>query len=488
MSSLQSIALLLALLGPLLVLAGLLHVPASLLLFAAGLTTAFLPGLPPLQADPQLLTTLFLPPILYAATARVTWHLLRHTLLPGVLGGAAIGLATILVVAGLARWLLPDVTWPAALLLGVVAALFDTRLFHEAAGRPKVPRVIADTLKAREMAARVVALAGFALVQQILMKGEVPSPAAAVMGLAWSLSGGAVAGLAIGRAAVWLRGWAEPPPGEIAGSIATPYLCALAAAWLGLSVVVVVMTAALAVSAARVDRETGAASTSPEARISAVAFWEAASLLTSSLLYFLAGRALPGALSALTEWPLWRTAGTAAAMLALVLAIEFLANLASTAEARMARAARQRAATAAVMTWASTRSVISLIVALSVPAMPGFAEARGLVLAVATFVVLGSVLLQGMTLGWAVRAAALGDAAEEHREQELAVRAAGDAAAAAGGEADALAAARRASIRLREEDRIGDEVLHKTLRETDIKARAAEGPAAALPGAGPPNP
>ncbi|TCZ54249.1 cation:proton antiporter domain-containing protein [Roseicella aquatilis] len=488
MSPLQFVALLLALLGPLLALAGLLRLPASLLLFAAGLATAFLPGLPPLQADPHLLTTLFLPPILYAATARVTWHLLRHTLLPGLLAGTAVALATILAVAALAHWLLPDLGWPAALLLGVVAALFDTRLFHEAAGRPKVPRAIADTLKAREMAARVVALAGFALVLRTLTEGEAPAPAAAALGIAWSLLGGALAGLAIGRAVVWLRGWADPPPVEIAVSIATPYLCALAAAWLGLSVVVLVMAAALTVSAARVDRETGAPGTSPEARISAVAFWEAASLLASSLLYLLAGRALPGALVALDDWPLWRTAGAAAAILALVLAIEFLADLASAAEADRTGVGRRRAATAAVMAWASTRSVIGLIVALSVPAMPGFTEARDLVLVVATLMVLGSVLLQGVTLGPAVRAAALGDAGEEQREQDLAVRAAREAAAEAGDNADTLAAARRASVRLREEDRIGDEVLHKTLRETDIKARAAEGPAAALPGAGPPNP
>ena len=43
--------------------------------------------------------------------------------------------------------------------------------------------------------------------------------------------------------------------------------------------------------------------------------------------------------------------------------------------------------------------------------------------------------------------------------------------------------ARRALLELREEDRIGDEVLRKMLREADLKARAAEGPAAALPGA-----
>jgi hypothetical protein len=40
-----------------------------------------------------------------------------------------------------------------------------------------VPRAIADTLKPREMAARVVALAGFALVLRTLTEGGAPAAA-----------------------------------------------------------------------------------------------------------------------------------------------------------------------------------------------------------------------------------------------------------------------------------------------------------------------
>jgi hypothetical protein len=50
------------------------------------------------------------------------------------------------------------------------------------------------------------------------------------------------------------------------------------------------------------------------------------------------------------------------------------------------------------------------------------------------------------------------------------------------------ATASRASVRLREEERIVDEGLYKKLRETDIKARAAEGLAATLSGADSPIP
>jgi NhaP-type Na+/H+ or K+/H+ antiporter len=111
-----------------------------------------------------------------------------------------------------------------------------------------------------------------------------------------------------------------------------------------------------------------------------------------------------------------------------------------------------------------------------------------LVLVVASLLILGSVLLQGLTLRPAVRAAALGEEAEEEREVDLATRAATAAAEQSGAEENDLDAARRALFELRERDRIGDEALRKMLREADLKARAAEGPAAALPGAAPPSP
>jgi NhaP-type Na+/H+ or K+/H+ antiporter len=292
---------------------------------------------------------------------------------------------------------------------------------------------------------------------------------------------------------------------EIAISLGTPYLSALAARALGLSGVVAIMTAALVVSAVRVDPRTGAPRSSSEARIAATAFWEEVSLILSAALFFLSGRALPEALRGLKDWPVWQAIGSAAALLAVILAAQYALALASTLRPRLAAALRARnggqigttrTAAAGVMAWASTRSVIGLIVALSLPStLPDgrpFAE-RDLILVVAAFVILGSVLLQGLTLRVAVRAAALGDEAEEQREEEGAERAMADAHTrtingpnAAPAPVAAFDAERRALFALRQENRIGDEVLLKMLRETDLRARATE--RSALPGAGPPNP
>lgn len=490
------IALLLAGVGPLLAAAKLLSLPPTLVLAGAGVAVGLLPGAPPIRLDPDIAIALFLPPIIYAANVRISPALLRRTVLPGSVTGALVALATIAAVALLARWLLPGLGGAQAVLIGVVAALFDTRLFHEAEGRPQVPRALADAMKAREIAARVVALTAFTLALEALEERAAPSLAEAALDIGWSFAGGAVIGFGIGRAVLWLRDHARPAPVEIAVSLATPYLTGLATEWLGLSLAVSVTAAALAVSSAQIDPETGEARTSAEARIASTAFWEEASLLASSVLFFFAGLALPDALAGLGAWPVWQVAGVAAAILALVMGVQWAGSLLSAhlpplSRALAGEARATRAAAAGVMAWASTRSVIGLIAALYIPAtLPGGEPTpdRDLVLVVAAFVILGSVLLQGLTLRAAVRRAGLAAPGEAKREEAEARDAAAIARDAAPEEAE-LEAERRALLQLRERDAIGDESLRKLLREGDLRTRAAEAAAGgATSGGGPPQP
>jgi CPA1 family monovalent cation:H+ antiporter len=144
--------------------------------------------------------------------------------------------------------------------------------------------------------------------------------------------------------------------------------------------------------------------------------------------------------------------------------------------------------TAGVMAWASTRSVIALVIALSIPAQTETGAAfpeRSLIVVITAFLVIGSLALQGTTLKLAVVRAALADESEEEQEVELA-RAAIRSAAKIGGPNEPHQPARQALLALRVDNRIGDEVLTRMLRETDLNARASE--ENVLPGAGPPNP
>lgn len=437
--------------------------------------------------------------MIYAAAVQITPHLLRHALLPGVCVGFAVALATVLGVAAAAHaLLLPGLSWPAALLLGIVAALFDTRLFQEVKGTPHVPRALADALKAHEIASRVVALTALALVALTIRKGEAPDLGAATLNIAWALLGAAAAGFLIGRAVLWLRDRAGPAPVEIAVSLATPYLGALAARSLGLSLSVTIIAAALTVSAARVDPNTGEARSSAEARISAGAFWEEASLVVSAILFLLSGLALPEAVSDLGRWPTWAAVTAAIGILVIALTNGWLGSLVSIRLAPVAAAlaeenAAGRAAAAGVMAWASTRSVLGLVVVLSVPTTwpdgTPFAE-RGLLLLVAALVILASIGVQGLTLRQAVRGAALRGGGDAEREKEQARTAAAEAREEVTGDdavcPEGLAAERRELLARRERDEIGDDALRSLLREADLRRRAAEKDG--KPGALPPRP
>src|SRR5918912_2961342 len=158
--------------------------------------------------------------------------------------------------------------------------------------------------------------------------------------------------------------------------------------------------------------------------------------MVSSVLFLLAGRALPEATAALKEWPFWRLAASAAGLLGIVLAVQFAFSLAAAVLKPIAgalgnqRPGSSRLAAAGVMAWASTRSVIALVIGLAIPAtLPNgwpFPE-RDLILVVAALLVVGSVLLQGLSLRAVVWRAELCEEGEEQREEDAAKRAIAEA-------------------------------------------------------------
>src|SRR4051812_15535025 len=56
-------------------------VPYPIVLVVAGLALSFLPGIPRIPLDPQLVFVIFLPPLLYAAAYLTSWRDFRHNLL-----------------------------------------------------------------------------------------------------------------------------------------------------------------------------------------------------------------------------------------------------------------------------------------------------------------------------------------------------------------------------------------------------------------------
>lgn len=468
--------------GLLLALAPLLRLPPSAVLFVGGLVSILLPGLlPPVPVEPQAVLELMLPPLLYAGTVALSLDLLWHALARGLLGGAVLVLSIILSVALTTHLLLPGLDPTACLLLGITLAIGDTRLVQETGQARHLPRLLTDAFAGQAVSARLVVVTLF-LLAQAAIGGPPPSPGQALLRLAIDLLVGGAIGLAVGLGAVGLRRQVRPATTEVAITVATPFLAAQLAAVAGVSVAVVIVAAALTVSARAVDRATGEAISSAEARVVVRHVWSAIAALLSAALFFLMGRALPEALVGLGRYGWGHLGLVAMALLALVLALQFLLALlilvlpgtkpAPGADGRPAGRVR----TAVVAAWSGHRSAIAFALALSIPgAADGrpFPE-RDLVLALTALVIVASGLLQGTTLPRVVAWAGLGGAAEEEQEQHLA-RAAVMAAQGHGPNPEADAAqGRQALVRLREADAIGDTALRAADQAITLQAHAEQ--------------
>jgi CPA1 family monovalent cation:H+ antiporter len=96
--------------------------PYPILLVAAGLIIGFVPQLPNLALDPDVVFVIILPPLLYDAASKTSWHEFRTSIRP--ISALAITLVffTTIAVAVTAHYFIPGFSWPLAFVLGAVVS------------------------------------------------------------------------------------------------------------------------------------------------------------------------------------------------------------------------------------------------------------------------------------------------------------------------------------------------------------------------------
>src|SRR5256885_16000725 len=82
-----------------------LELPYPVMLVLVGLALSFVPRLPELKLDPNIVFYFFLPPLIYPAALFTSWRDFRRNLRPILLLAIGLVLFTMLVVASVAHWL-----------------------------------------------------------------------------------------------------------------------------------------------------------------------------------------------------------------------------------------------------------------------------------------------------------------------------------------------------------------------------------------------
>jgi CPA1 family monovalent cation:H+ antiporter len=96
--------------------------PYPIVLVAAGLIIGFVPALPDLALDPDVVFLMILPPLLYDAASKTSWHEFRTLIRP--ISALAITLVffTTVAVAVTTHYLIPGFSWPLAFVLGAIVS------------------------------------------------------------------------------------------------------------------------------------------------------------------------------------------------------------------------------------------------------------------------------------------------------------------------------------------------------------------------------
>src|SRR5882672_2521815 len=88
-----------------------LQIPYPIVLVIAGALLGFVPGIPRIALDPDIIFFVVLPPLLYAAAWTTSWREFRFNLVTILLLAVGLVFFTVLGVAAGAQWLFAGFTW-----------------------------------------------------------------------------------------------------------------------------------------------------------------------------------------------------------------------------------------------------------------------------------------------------------------------------------------------------------------------------------------
>jgi Na+/H+ antiporter len=405
-------------------------VSAPLALVVAGLAGSLIPGFKQIELAPELVLYVLLPPLLWSAGLESSYHALRRNIRPIGLLAVGLPLATTFAVGWVAYKTVPELTVAAALTLGAIVAPPDAVSATAIGRRLGLPRRVMTLIGGESLLNDATALTAYK-VSLAAAIGTAATWRAGLATFALAAAGGVVVGVALGAIITWIRWRLDDPLVESALGLVAPFIIYLAAEEIHGSGVLAVVVAALMLG----QKSTRA---SYATRLQDTAVWKAVQLVLESFAFLMIGLQLPTVVSDLAGISAKVIALSSAAVLATVILVRIVwVYVFAYLPRALFKHIRERepAPTVAqvfVVAWAGMRGVVSLAAAFGVPmtTMSGAPFPGRPQLVFLTFVVvIGTLLLHGLTLPWLIRR--LGVQGDEARTDAIAAAAAQDKAARA---------------------------------------------------------
>ncbi|NOG69226.1 Na+/H+ antiporter [Roseicella sp. DB1501] len=376
-----------------------LGLPYAVILVIGGMVIALVPGLPSIRLDPDLALALFLPPLLQASAWRTDWRAFRRSLRPILALAIGAVFFTALCVACVLRQFLPELPWSVAIALGAIVAPPDAVAAEAVLQRLRLPKRIVTVLQGESLVNDASSLVLYRLAVAAAVARDSIMPLDGGLTFLLLGAGGIAIGWAVGRLTIAAMRRLDDPMLEVTTSFLAAYAAYLAAESAGVSGVLAVVTAGLAMGQAQHTLLTS------RSRLSAQAVWGFVEFVLNSLVFILIGLQLNQVLSDIAGKGATQLLLIGGAIAATVILSRFLWVFPSSWLTRLIPAIARHDPVpswrhATVLSWAGMRGVVSLAAAL---ALPLEIPERDLLVFLAFVTILATLVLQGTTLEWLIR-------------------------------------------------------------------------------------
>jgi CPA1 family monovalent cation:H+ antiporter len=394
--------------------------PYPVFLAIGGAVLAFIPGAPAFRIPPELVLALFIAPVLLDAAYDASPRDLKDNWAPLTsLVVVAVGLTTA-AVAWVVHFLVPGIPWAAAVALGAVVAPPDAAAATAVLRPMRPPRRILTILEGESLLNDATALLIFRLaIGAVAANGF--SIGAVAPNFLLAVVGSVVVGPILGWISIRLFSRVQHVPTAIIIQFVTTFGVWILADRLGLSGVLTMVCYAVTV-ARRAPQTTPA-----RIRIPSYAVWDTAIFALNILAFIFIGLQIRPIMEGVEAGTRGQYFAVAAAVLLTVIIVRLAWHMSFNAVVRWKDRRfgfnpprpmlRPTVGSGLVISWAGMRGILSLAASLALP--PDF-PFRGLIVFTAFAVVLGTLVIQGLTLKPLLRALDLRDDDPVGREVSVA--------------------------------------------------------------------
>lgn len=382
-----------------------IKLPYPILMLIVATLAGFLPFIPELHIEPELILPIFLPPLLFATAQRSSWSVFR------LRWKALIRLAVVLIVvtagavAATSLVFAPFLSIPLAIALGAIVAPPDPVSVDAIATKVKMPRRLTSLLETEGLFNDAMAIVLFQLAVTAMLNGTEVG-----FNLAPSFLIGAALAILVGFIMAWIVGalnrFVPNLAARCAATLVAPYAVYMLAEEIHASGVVAVVV--LALELGRRDRPQDS-----QERLTRRAFWEVLEMLATGLAFGMMGLEMNSVIQEEGS-NLIRFIPGVAAICVVVILVRTLWMFGTYHLPNTLRGMNKVSAAkdSLVLTWCGMRGLATLALALALPKVTADGtpiEGRNFVVVAACTVLLATLVVPGLTLPVLMRVLKLRD-------------------------------------------------------------------------------